>query len=58
MKRLAKLLTHENITLISLYAGVPLVVTSLSDYRWGVASLLLVNFALYYYANRTPKGTK
>lgn len=42
----------ENITLASLYTLVPFLVLSFTDWRYALASLVVVNFVLYYFNRR------
>ena len=52
MKQIRKLVTWENITLLSLYIGLPVVVYNYTDWRLALLTLLTVNFTLFFFYNR------
>ena len=52
--KIMSFITWENITLISLYIGLPFVVWAYTDWRLSLLTVIAVNFALFFYY--TKKG--
>ena len=52
--KIKSVITWENITLVSLYVGLPFVVWAYTDWRLSLLTGIGVNFALFFYY--TKKG--